>query len=332
VVVAAWNEGPRLPARLINLLEQDYPPEKLDVVVVSDGSTDETDVVVRQFETSRIRLVKLQSRQGKAIALNHGVSDARGEIVVFADARQRFAKNAIARLVQSFADSRVGAVSGELVFEPSSGNKVAEGAGLYWGVEKWIRRRQAAIDSVIGATGAIYAIRRQLYEELPQGAILDDLLIPMRIAMRGYRVVFESGARAFDRIAPSYKVEFYRKVRTLTGNYQAMRLCPDLMNPGKNRLFWQFVSHKVTRLVAPFAALTLLFSNIVYHSGGYAYLLGIQMVAYGMALLGWAFNSLGIRERWTTAAFTFCLLNYAALVSGLRFLRGDPGHWSKAPL
>src|SRR5207302_1368793 len=253
-----------------------------------------------------------------------------GEIIVFADTRQCFAPDAVAKLVSNFADPHVGAVSGELVLQSSLEDAEREGVGLYWRIEKWIRRKEAEIDSVIGATGAIYAIRRELFRPLPPGAILDDVLIPMRIAMRGFRIAFEREALAFDRVSRDYQEEFRRKARTLAGNYQAVTLFPDLVTPWRNRLFFQYVSHKLCRLAAPFALIALLLCNLALMEGWFSYLLIAQVVGYGLALAGWGLARLGVRERWTSAAFAFCFLNYAALVGAVRFARRDSALWRKA--
>lgn len=330
IVIAAWNEGKRVAARIENCLQQQYPTDLLDVVVVSDGSTDDTAALVAQCDPARVSLVELETRMGKAVALNCGVAAARGEIIVFADARQAFSTTAVAELVANFADPRVGVVSGELILEAAPGIEGADGVGLYWRMEKWIRQKEAEIDSIVGATGAIYAIRRSLFEPLPPGTILDDLLTPMRIALQGYRIVFEKRALAYDRIATDYRSEFKRKVRTLAGNYQAISLCPRLIEPWSNRLFVQFVSHKVCRLAAPVALLGLFMSNLAHLGGWFTAAFAAQTVGYAMALAGWVLTRMGVRERLTAAAFTFCLLNYAALVGAVHFLRAERVQWEKA--
>jgi cellulose synthase/poly-beta-1,6-N-acetylglucosamine synthase-like glycosyltransferase len=329
VVIAVYNEERHIAGRLDNCLSLDYPADQLDVIVVSDGSTDRTCEIAGRFSRERVTLIALPERVGKAVAINRGLAVAQGEIIVFADARQRFAPSAVSELVANFADPTVGAVSGELVLESDPDRPGADGIGLYWRVEKWIRRTEGAIDSVIGATGAIYAVRRELFEPLPDGTILDDLLIPMRIAMKGRRVVFENRALAFDRVTQDYRVEFRRKVRTLAGNYQAISLCPDLMKPWRNRLFLQFVSHKACRLAAPFGLVALLASNLVFTGGWRGCLLAFQATGYSLALAGWGLSRVGVRARWTSAAFSFCLLNYAALVGAVRFAMRDTTLWNK---
>ncbi len=330
VVIAAWNEESRIQRRVQNCLDQDYPESQLDVLVVSDGSTDGTDAAVLALASKRVTLISLKNRKGKAIALNHGVASARGEIVVFTDARQRFASPTIRELTANFSDPSVGAVTGELTFEDAGQDTGrAHAVGMYWKIEKWIRKSEGAIDSVVGVTGAVYAVRKQLFQPLPPGTILDDLLIPMRIAMKGYRVVFEAGALAFDSVTADYRAEFSRKVRTLAGNYQAMRLCPNLLKPWKNRLFFSFISHKVCRLMAPFCMLLLLIANLNVRQGWLGMLLVVQIMAYGMALVGWGFRAVGIKERVTATAFTFCLLNCAAFFGAVQFFSSRPIAWEK---
>ena len=327
LVIAARNEESRLAVRIDNCLRQHYPPALLNIIVVSDGSTDETEEIVRHCDPTRVTLIALTQQQGKAMALNAGVARAQGEVIVFADARQVFAPSAVAELVENFSDPQVGAVSGELMLQTHSTGNGVEAAGLYWTIEKWIRRSESAIDSAVGTTGAIYAIRRSLFEPLPRGTILDDLLVPMRIAMRGYRVVFEPRAHAFDWIEQDYHTEFKRKVRTLAGNYQALMLCPDLMKPWRNRLFLQFISHKVCRLAAPFCLVALFVSNLFVLHGWLGYLFILQATGYTMAAIGWGLRRLGVRERCTAAAFMFVMLNAAALLAPFRAFRGHAALW-----
>jgi len=330
IVIAAWNEAPRLAARIENFLKQEYPFDRLEVIVVSDGSSDQTETVVRGCDLRFVRLVALAARQGKAVALNEGIAHATGDIIVFADARQQFGLTAVAELVANFEDPSVGAVSGELILESDPENTGAEGVGIYWKLEKWIRRKESEVGSVVGVTGAIYAIRRALFTPLPPGTILDDLLVPMRIAMKGYRILFEDRAKAYDRVSREYRDEFARKVRTLAGNYQAMALCPGLVNPWRNPLWFQFMSHKICRLAAPFMLVMLFVSSaLLAQDFLYTVVFLSQVAGYFVALIGWGLIKAGVRERWTSAAYTFCLLNYAALVGAIRFVRRDPAMWEK---
>jgi cellulose synthase/poly-beta-1,6-N-acetylglucosamine synthase-like glycosyltransferase len=330
IVIAAWNEAPRLAARIENCLKQEYPFDRLEVVVVSDGSSDDTESVVHGYAPRVVRLVILAARQGKAAALNEGVAQATGDIIVFADARQQFSLTSVACLVANFSDPSVGAVSGELILESDPESGGAEGVGVYWKLEKWIRRKESESGSVVGVTGAIYAIRRALFTPLPPGTILDDLLVPMRIAMKGYRVLFDDRAKAYDRVSREYRDEFARKVRTLAGNYQAMVLCPDLVKPWRNPLWFQFMSHKVCRLAVPFMLMVLFVSSAVLAADfPYTLVFLAQVAGYFAALIGWGLIKVGVRERWTSAAYMFCFLNYAALVGAIRFARRDSALWGK---
>jgi poly-beta-1,6-N-acetyl-D-glucosamine synthase len=322
IVIAARNEGHRLAGRIENLLALDYPASERQIVVVSDGSTDDTLEVLEPYGAA-VDAVALSSG-GKARALNAGVDRARFGLIVFADARQAFAPDALRALVGPFRDPRVGAVSGELVLDGEARDRrtlasdrrgrivqpipadaerrstrnrrgsiqstITEGVGLYWRYEKQIRRDESSVGSTMGATGAMYAMRRSLWRPLPADTILDDVLAPMRCVLAGSRVVFEDRARAFDRTARDARTEGHRKRRTLAGNYQLLWLEPALLIPWRNSAWIQFVSHKVARLVVPFALpplwiLSLLLSprSWVYATAFVAQCLFYLFAAYG----GW---------------------------------------------
>ena len=196
---------------------------------------------------------------GKPLALNAGVEAATGDILVFADARQQFCPDALVELAANFDDRRVGGVTGELMLDcegtESIESTIGDGIGLYWKYEKWLRRKESAVWSTLGATGAIYALRRRLWTPLPADALLDDVLAPMRAVMAGYRVVFEERARAFDRTSPDAAAEARRKTRTLAGNYQILAQEPRLLVPILNPVWLQYVSHKIGRLLVPWCLL-----------------------------------------------------------------------------
>jgi cellulose synthase/poly-beta-1,6-N-acetylglucosamine synthase-like glycosyltransferase len=233
----------------------------------------------------------LLPRGGKASALNAGVEAARHEVLVFADARQTFAGDALRALVAPLADPAIGGVSGELVLDCESGggaSTIGEGVGAYWRYEKWLRRHESLVGSTVGSTGAIYALRRELWQPLPAETILDDVLAPMQAVLAGARVIFEASARAFDRVAPIGKSEFDRKTRTLAGNYQLLRLQPRLLVPFVNPVWLQFVSHKLGRLVVPYALCAILVSSaaLTGQSVFYAAAFLGQLAFYGLAMYG----------------------------------------------
>jgi len=288
VIVAARNEARRLPARVRNLLEQDYPGP-VEIIVVSDGSTDGTRAAVAPYRQS-VRLIELP-QGGKPAAVNAGVQAATGDILVFADARQRFATDAIRQLVANFSDPVVGGVTGELVLETpgdADDSTISEGVGLYWHYEKWLRRHESRVASTLGATGAIYALRRSLWRPLPAETLLDDVLAPMRVVLAGYRMVFDDEAKAFDRPEADSATESRRKTRTLAGNYQILTLEPRLLVPFGNPVWGQYVSHKLGRLVVPWALIVTLITSALLASQSwiFAVALMLQLGLYGLAAYG----------------------------------------------
>lgn len=332
ILIACHNEQDNIERRIRNLLECDYPAELMEIVIVSDGSTDFTAEVARRHQ---VKLFSYQQQRGKATALNVGVEVALGEIIIFADARQSFEPAAIKRLVANFADSSVGAVSGELLLDGGEKSSVGEGVGLYWKYEKWIRKSESRAGSTIGATGAIYAIRRALWRPLPDNTILDDVYTPMGIALAGHRVVFEEQARAHDITADSARREFARKVRTLTGNYQLCQLMPRLLLPN-NALLFQFYSHKLMRLVAPIFFLILFATNLIIAaspSGGvqllYQVAFGGQLLFYVGVLAGGYLLKRNRKVRVLNFVYVFSVMNAAALVGLVYFVLGKRDIWAR---
>lgn len=247
VLLAVRNGEPHLASKLRSLQQLDYPAALLEIFVLSDGSTDQSESIALSFaaQDPRIQFFALPA-QGKWNALNHGLAHASGEILFFTDVRQPLAPDSLRQLIANYADPRVGCASGELMIPGGSG-------GLYWRYEKFLRKHQSALDSVIGATGAIYTQRRELCRPLPPDTILDDVHFPLQAFFAGYRVVFDDTAHAWDS-PTGLRQEFRRKVRTLAGNYQLIAAFPALLSPA-NRMLIHFVSHKFARLLLPFALL-----------------------------------------------------------------------------
>jgi biofilm PGA synthesis N-glycosyltransferase PgaC len=261
MIIVGHNEAHRIEAKIRTCLNQNYPADKLSVLVVSDGSTDSTAAVVRQFPDTRVKLLDCPTRRGKAACLNDGVAHTQAPIIVFTDARQRLDPQAVSLMVANFGDPSIGAVSGELVFENDDGSAFADGIGAYWLYEKFIRNREAMSGSVVGVTGALYAIRRQCFNPIPAETILDDVAIPMLAAMQGWRISFESGAIAYDIPSSDASKEKIRKVRTLAGNFQLISLFDGLLNPIRNPLWARFIAHKMLRLACPAALAIALIAN-----------------------------------------------------------------------
>ncbi len=296
LVIAMHNERARVHQRLQNCLTLDYPPEKLQIIVALDAPTDGTDGIVAGYGKS-IEVVHSTRHIGKAAALNQAMAVARGELVIFTDARQQFETNVIRELAANFSDPAVGAVSGGLILLDEHGHEAGDSASAYWRYEKKLRAMESAIHSVPGATGAIYAIRRKLFQPLPPRTILDDVLIPMRIVLAGWRAVFDPAARAYDIASASPEHEYLRKRRTLAGNYQLLVELPELLLPWRNPIFVQFVSHKVGRLLSPYCLVALFIANLFLEGPVYRTILGAQVLWYALAAAGWLISTRTASQR-----------------------------------
>ncbi len=329
IVIAALNEEKYIGRRIEDLLNQDYPEERMEIITVSDGSADKTEEIVESFQNRNVRLFSLKKREGKANALNVAVSKAKGEIIVFTDARQNFKNDAIKQLVANFNDPVIGAVSGELFLTPNYEGNLNKSMGIYWEYEKWVRKKESQIGSVIGVTGAIYAIRRNLYEPIPPDTILDDVLIPMRITLSGFRVILDGTAQAFDDMIFKSEKELKRKVRTLMGNFQLIALLPEALSVSRNKLFINYVSHKLIRLLVPYFLLITLILNLFMLKGIYRLTISVQILFYSAALIGYLFSGKNITVKCFTLPYTFVVLNYAAVLGFLHFIRKNKTIWAK---
>ncbi len=321
IIISALNEEKRIGARLDNILAQKYPADHLEIIVISDGSTDRTGDIVRSYCNLIVRLLELPERKGKAYALNLGLAKARGEIVVFADARQRFEPDVVAQLVANFNDVSVGCVSGELKFLKSDESNIQAEMGVYWKYEKWIRKMESRSGSVVGATGAIYAMRRNIYKPLPADTLLDDVLNPLNVVIQGYRCVFDGSAVAYDSVSQDTTEEWTRKVRTLAGNWQLLSLNPELVMPILNPLWLKFMSHKIFRLLVPFALAGVFVSSLLLQSPVYRLFLLAQLLLYVIAILTWFVP--GIKaNKIASLTYFFVIMNIAALVGFWRWITG----------
>ena len=253
-VIAVHNGENFLAAKLRSILDLDYPRELMEIVVVSDASTDATDEVAHSFSSEGVKLIRVP-RGGKPAALNIAVPETSGDILVLTDVRQTLERESLRRMVACFGDPSVGVVSGDMVVR--SGNIEETNVGLYWRYERWIRKQLGRVDSMMGATGPFYAIRRPLFRTMPKDLLLDDMYIPLGAFFEGYRLIVEEEARAFD-YPTGVETEFRRKVRTLAGNYQLLRYFPELLS-GCNRMLFHYLSYKVARLLLPWAVLALFF-------------------------------------------------------------------------
>jgi len=325
ILIAARNEEQRIVTKLANLRELNYPNNLIQIIVVSDGSTDRTDVFLEEHKDFVVPVI-LPLPMGKAVALNKGKAFATGEILVFFDVRQPVHPDAVAELVSFFSDPEIGAVSGELILQSVAGG-AANGLGFYWKIEKAIRRLESDTGSVVGVTGAIYAIRRNLYVDLPADTILDDVMVPMNVARAGYRVAFNPKALAYDQIFIEQSKEFSRKVRTLTGNLQLLRLSPWLLTK-RNPLLFRFISHKLLRVVAPIFLFLMMASSALAPGRFYSEIFVFQLIFYCLALVGFIQPA---SRKWqpVSIAHTFVILNLAALIALKNFVAHRTDVWNQ---
>ncbi len=304
VVLVARNEEARIKARLENLLATDAAGLR-EVIVVCDGCTDGTAAVAEAFPDERVRVLRVEPGRGKPAGVNAGVAAARSEVVVLCDARQRFLPDTIPRLLAWFAEPSTGAVSGSLEIEPSAGG-TGQGVDAYWRLEKLIRRLESDLDSSVGCTGAVYAVRRTAFEPVANDTLLDDVVIPMQLAARGLRVRFCPQALAYDPQTLEGPAEHRRKVRTLGGNFQMLFRHPAWLLPWGHRLWWKLIAHKYLRLAGPLMLMVLLITSWLLR-GHLFYLLAFtsQACLYAGAAVAWRMPGLKLRLLSMAAGFLF---------------------------
>ena len=316
IVMAVHNGANFIQTKLQNLFELAYPKEQMEIIVASDGSTDGTAEIIQSYE--RVRCI-VCPRVGKAEALNRALAVTSNEIVVFTDVRQRIELGAIAELMSNFADEQVGCVSGELMFSSQMADGGVSGLSAYWQLEKLVRRSESQSGSVMGATGALYAVRRSLIQPLPPGTLLDDVCIPLQVAREHKRVIFDPDARVWDVVTEKPRSEFIRKVRTLAGNFQIVELLPWVLSDREIR--FRFASHKLARLAAPWLLLVLLASSWALSANPvYLVLSLLQSAIYALAVTALLVPSIA-RFRVANAALAFCLMNAASMCAAFCYLR-----------
>ena len=319
--IPVFNAASYLKAKVESLLALDYPADKLEILLYSDGSTDDTNAAAEALAARdpRIKLIKAEERKGKPTAVNVMRAAATGEVLLMTDVRQPLVPGALRALVRKLVDPKVGCVSGNLVLEGSAGS------GAYWRYENWIRRMEARFRGMVGVTGPIYAIRKADMAPLPMGIILDDMWVPMRLRLAGRNILFAEDAIAHDDAFGDER-EFGRKVRTLAGNYQLFGLLPALLVPLRNPSWFETFSHKILRLVGPWALIGLLVSSTIasFEPPEVSHLVRTAMrvlaagqaAFYLLALVGPKGGKVG------TIARTFVVMNVAALVGLWRVVRG----------
>jgi cellulose synthase/poly-beta-1,6-N-acetylglucosamine synthase-like glycosyltransferase len=317
LIISAYNEQEVIRQKLDNSLDLDYPPGQLEIIVASDGSTDRTPAIIQEYGGA-VTLYHYPQRRGKNAALNETVPQAHGEILVFTDANGMYRKDALRKLVQHFAEARVGCVCGELLYRNPTGNPVAEGYNHYWRYDQWLKRLESRLHSLLGANGSIFAVRRELNEPLHLSTS-NDMVLPIKIAARGYAVLYEPEAISVEAGSAGEREELRRRSRIVArGLLGVWEVLPDILQRGRLLLFVQLVSRKLLRYVFPLLLAVLLVSNAFLDGFFYRAILGVQLLPYALFPIGYALNRAGTRLRLLSLPYYFLVGNMAALLGMLK--------------
>jgi cellulose synthase/poly-beta-1,6-N-acetylglucosamine synthase-like glycosyltransferase len=323
LLIAAYNEEAVLREKLENSLALDYPRELLEIVVASDGSDDGTNEIAREFAERGVVLHEVRPRGGKTRALNTVAPLVRGDIIVLSDANTMYRPDAVKKLIRHFADPRVGGVSGDVRIVESAA-AYAQSEGLYYRYERFIQEQESRLGAIVGADGAMYAIRRETFRPVPPEVVVDDFVISMTVARLGYQLLYDREAIAIEQGTLSSAEEFRRKIRVVAGGIQALKLGVGLPRWSQPTLLWCYVSHKLLRWLVPAFLCSLLFSSLVLaaDSGAYALMFLAQVAFYSAAALHARSVHAGRSPSLTVVPYYFCLVNVAALRGLLRGLQG----------
>jgi cellulose synthase/poly-beta-1,6-N-acetylglucosamine synthase-like glycosyltransferase len=321
IIIAVYNEEKIIKEKIENALSLNYPQERLEIIVVSDCSTDSTEQIVNQFETKGIWFFPLKQRKGKGYAQKEGVDQSKGEILIFTDAAAFLEKNAIGNIIRNFADSKVGCVTSEDRVLPDEKKKSEEGS--YVKYEMILRRLESKVCSVVGLSGSFFAVRRRLCEGW-SSRYTSDFLLAIRSVVAGYRAVHDASSTAYYKTIPSFKHEFRRKVRTVATGLAVLIHNLHILNPLRFGFFsLEVVSHKLFRWLVPFFLLFLLLANIyaLSESEFYLFFLIVQIVFYSVAGAVYLFPSLNKIRVFRVPSF-FCLANLSVLVAWFEIMVG----------
>jgi cellulose synthase/poly-beta-1,6-N-acetylglucosamine synthase-like glycosyltransferase len=324
LIITAYNEERDIAAKLENTLALDYPPDKLEIIVASDCSSDHTDDIVRSYRARGVRLHRRPERLGKSVAQNHAVKQAGGEILVFSDATTMYARDAVRQIVRSFADPQVGCVAGQLIYVDKTVTAVGQGCRSYWNYEKFIKESESRAGSLIGVSGCLYAVRRSSYARLALD-MSSDFVIATEIHLQGQRTVYERDAVAMEDTNKRSRDEFRMRVRIIEQTFSALHRYRAALGLRRHNLFaFQLISHKVARYAVPFFLLAAFVSNLLLAGDRSFFRLAFtaQAAFYLAALAGWAAE----RSRWRLGLlglpYYFVLANAASLAAFVQFMRG----------
>lgn len=324
VLIPAYNEADCIAATIANKLEQDYPSDRLQIIVVSDGSTDDTDVIARGFATHGVELLRRERREGKAAALNEAMRHATGEIVVFSDANSLFARDAIRRMVENFADPDVGYVTGNLHFNARGNSATSGGNNAYMSYENLLRMMETRVGSVIGVNGGVDAIRRNLYEDIPRN-LITDFVLPLHVISRNRRVVYDERARARETANDELGSEFRMRVRVALRALQGLMYMRQLLNPlNYPGTAVRLISHKLLRYLAfVFLPIAFVTNMMLVAEPAYALLGTAQVLIYTLAVIGLKPGLSRALHRLTVVPTYFLVTNVAFTIATIKFLLGE---------
>jgi cellulose synthase/poly-beta-1,6-N-acetylglucosamine synthase-like glycosyltransferase len=324
-LITAYNEEKNIHNKLMQVLSLDYPHDLLEIIVASDGSTDGTDGVVRQFADRGVRLVRVEGRVGKTETQNRAVREATGEIVVFSDATTFYDRFALRNIVRNFADPNIGAVSGRYEYRNPTGASIGFGSILFWRFENLIKMLQTRIGTITGCCGCIYSVRRELYEPLPPD-IISDLVEPLKILDKGYRIVFEPEAIAYEETTAKTAEEFSMRVRVVMRGMRGMLYMSSLFNPLRHGFVsFQLISHKVLRWLVPVFLIVLFVSSVSLLGTSLLYdmAFALQCAFYATALFGMVAERMNVAPKLLTIPLYFVTVNAAAVVAMYRLIKGN---------
>lgn len=329
LLITAYNEEKSIEAKLKNCFQLDYPKDKLEIVVASDGSTDATDEIVKRHQNNesgiKVVLHRVEGRLGKTSTQNSAVSICQGEIIVFSDAACMYDRGAIRALVRNYADPTVGAVSGMYKYINKEGSSVGFATILFWNLENFIKSKQTKIKTITGCCGCIYSVRKDLYSELPP-EIISDLVEPLTILQKGYRIVFEPSALAFEETAGVTEEEFNMRIRVIVRGMNGMLFVRSLFNPIKYPFVsFQLISHKILRWLVPIFVISAFVSNalLVQTSWFFNYLFICQILFYILAFVGYFMEKRNIHKKIFYLPLYFCIVNLASLISMFKVLKKE---------
>ena len=329
LLLPAYNEEAYIEEKLRNCLALDYPSDRLEIVVASDGSTDRTNAIVQRFASRGVKLLAME-HLGKSAMLSRAVPLLRGEVVAFSDISSQLAPDALRKTVRNFSDPSVGCVSGAYYLKGGADLR-AHGEGAYWKYEAFLKRQESRLHSILGAHGPFYAIRRSLFTPLREREINDDYLIPMRVIAQGYRAVYEPDVIAWEPELVSVEGEFARRLRIAAGNCQQMIELRHVLTPRYGWVAFAFFSHKVLRTAAPMFLISLLAASVWLPGPWNILLLGLQAAFYASAFAGYLCQRQGRSVRWLSAPFYFCLGNLAMLAGLVKYSTNPKGLvWERA--